>query len=82
MRRTKRDLPYATQGGLRFTIPAGSLVEPAVGQPGVYWVTPAAFPRNSIERHDATYYGVSVAESDTEIVDYADKSEEAEEDAS
>lgn len=70
--KTKRDIPFATRGGLPFTIPAGSPVEPVhhAGDlnpiPGRYWVKPAAFPKHSIERHDATYYGVEVTEEDVE----------------
>jgi len=67
--KTKRDISSATRGGLKFTIPAGSPVEPAKLSPdGVqrYWVKPFVFERNSIERHDATYYGVEVSAEDVE----------------
>jgi len=65
---TKHQILSATRGGLRFTIPAGVQVEQAEGQPKVYWVKPEAFPLNSIERHDAIYYGVSVDEDETEEI--------------
>ena len=68
MRVTKHRIPSATRGGLRFTIPAGVPVEPAKGQPRVYWVKPEAFPLHSLERHDAIYYGVSVDEGETEEI--------------
>ena len=70
--KTRYDIRARTRGGLSFIIPAGSPVEP-VHDPknlsplqGKYWVKPSALPKNSIERHDATYYGVEVRAEDVE----------------
>lgn len=65
MRRTKRELISATRGGLSFVIPAGAPVGPA-SLPGRYWVQPNVFPADSIEHHDATYYGIEISEEDIE----------------
>jgi hypothetical protein len=68
--KTKHPIAARTVGGLSFVIPAGSPVHPARLGPTEtaprFWVSPAVFPRNSIERHDATYYGVSVTAADVE----------------
>lgn len=70
--RTKRPLTSATRGGIRFNIPKGAAVTPAKLGPTEtqprYWVRPQTFPAGSIERHDATYYGVSVGPEDVEEV--------------
>lgn len=68
---TTEDYRTMTQGGLRFLVPRGSKVIYRSwshgGVIGSQWeVDPSVFDRDSIERHDATYYGVSVPE---EIVD-------------
>jgi hypothetical protein len=71
--KTTRDIQATTRGGLPFTIPAGSPVEliPAGKMQGrgpgpLYWVRPEAFRRDSIERHDATYYGIEVTAAEVE----------------
>lgn len=68
--KTKQDIRTYTRGGLPFTIPKGSPVEPAKLGPTEtaprYWVVPSVFPKDSIERHDATYYGVDVCAEDVE----------------
>lgn len=73
--RTIRLIESATRGGLRFTIPVGSAVrlrqwtDASTGLTGhAYEVEPSALPLESIERHDATYYGVSVRFEDIEAV--------------
>lgn len=72
MKRTKHAIHYMPAGHPAVDVPAGSPVEP--GKPGpqdrepFYWVSPSVWPRGSIERHDATYYGVRVTESDIEEV--------------
>jgi hypothetical protein len=76
--RTKRAIETTTRAGLPFTIPAGARVEPAKLGPTEYrpryWVKPATFPAGSIERHDATFYGVSVSADDVEASDPANYS--------
>jgi hypothetical protein len=57
--RTTRDVPYATRGGLKFTIPTGTAVYFDV-KVGDWLVRPEAFDPNSIEHHDATYYGLHI----------------------
>ncbi len=64
---TNKDLMHATRGGLAFSTPKGSRVEPVPNEPGVYWVSPYTYARDSIERHDATYYGIRVRASDVEV---------------
>jgi hypothetical protein len=61
MRETKCPIATQTRGGLPFTIPEGTLVKPIRGEPGKYWVDPSVFPKDSIERHDAVYYGLRVS---------------------
>ncbi len=61
MRETKQPIAMQTRGGIPFTVPEGTLVKEIRYQPGWYWVDPSAFPKDSIERHDATYYGLRVS---------------------
>lgn len=42
-------------------VPAGADVQHAHGD--TFWVSPLTFPRYSIERHDATHYGIRVPRS-------------------
>lgn len=64
--RTTRVVANHTQGGLSFDVPAGARVTlwaitDGMGHMREVWeVEPSALPVNSIERHDATYYGVEV----------------------
>ncbi len=46
-------------------VPAGALVDHAYDE--TFWVSPLAFPRGSIERHDATYYGIRVHSSNVTL---------------
>lgn len=48
-------------------VPAGARIErPVSGEPGVFWVDPSLFPKGSLERHDATYYGIRVPRDNVE----------------
>jgi len=66
MKVTKRDLKFETKGGIPFTVPAGTPVEPAHQWKleDLFYVKPEAFPKDSIERHDATFYGLLVQAAD------------------
>ena len=66
MKTTRTALRFHTKGGLPFDVPAGSRLDPVSGEPGTYWVHPSALPARSIERHDATYYGLRVKEEDAQ----------------
>lgn len=54
----------AACGGYSVEVPAGVLLKPIDGEPGVYWVDEFAWC-NGIERHDAEHYGIRVPESAT-----------------
>ena len=56
---TSKDLEFRTRGGLPFTVPAGAALEENVN--GWLWVSPSALPATSIQRHDATHYGLRVS---------------------
>ena len=68
--KTNKELQRETRGGLPFTVPKGSPVQVAAKGPMdktvPYWVRPEIFDRNSIEWHDAEYYGVTVMPEDVE----------------
>jgi len=63
---TNKDLKFSTQGGMEILVPMGSRVETnKLKSHGAYFVNPSVFPKDSIERHDATYYGFRVLPEDT-----------------
>ena len=69
MRVTKRDLQSVTRGGLAFTIPKGSETLPIPWDEARVWIAPATFDSNSIEHHNAEYYGVAIFIEETEESD-------------
>jgi hypothetical protein len=73
---TRKELTFRTQGGMPFKVAAGTPVEAIAAEPGWFWVKPEALPANSIERHDATYYGLRVFE--TNVVKEPPAKEDAE----
>lgn len=63
--KTTKELQFKTQGGMPFTVRQGAKVE--IHHNGTFYISPNELPANSIEKHDATYYGLQVDSSD---VDY------------
>lgn len=49
-------------------VPKGSKVQRRPSNPDEYYIDPCTFPPNSIDRHDATYYGFVVNSEDVEEV--------------
>lgn len=63
---TSRELYFETQGGFEVYVPIGSIVETdKLSSHGACFVSPNVFPLDSIEKHDATYYGFRVSYVDT-----------------
>jgi hypothetical protein len=50
-------------------VPAGARTEPDAFDKSFRWVCPSTFPRDSLERHDATYRGIRVPLSNIKETD-------------
>lgn len=61
----KNPFNYRFSNGNHVRVPAGAKVAPIPGEPGRFWVDPGTFT-SSLDRHDATYYGVRVEADNVE----------------
>lgn len=61
----KEPFRYTFSHGGWVDVPAGAHTQVIENDPGQRWVDPATFPGGSLERHDATHYGVRVPVSNT-----------------
>jgi hypothetical protein len=56
----KETFTYIFSHGGAVTVPAGARTASASAHGGFRWVDPTVFYPNTIERHDAAYYGIRV----------------------
>lgn len=56
----KETFVHTFSHGGSVTVPAGARTTSASAFGGFRWVDPTVFDRDSIERHDAEYYGIRV----------------------
>jgi hypothetical protein len=65
--KTKHEIKTRWRDHGVITIPAGVRVKEIPGEAGMYWVDDLTWlPKNSIQLHDATYYGIRLKEEDVE----------------
>lgn len=56
----KSAFTYTFHGNYTVEVPAGARTVKAFDTDAYRWVDPSVFPENSIEHHDADYYGIRV----------------------
>jgi hypothetical protein len=61
---TNKEITFKNQEGRTIVIPKGSVVEKNNKSTTGFFISPSAFPKGHIDRHDAIYYGYTIKQED------------------